>query len=285
MIQFEAGFLMIARILELRVNSLCLLCAMVAALLFPGGLKAANRSAQEVAKEIANPLTDMTYIPIQVNFDRDIGPFDGDRYTINIQPLTSFELNDDWNVISRTIVPIISQDDVSEKGSSESGLGDITQSFFLSPKLEAEGQWSWGLGPIVSLPTASRDELGVDHLTAGITAVAVQVKGPWTYGLLTSYSHSVNKGSNDPRVKSAYFQPFLDYTTETAITYELSSESTYDQDASEWSIPIIFTANKIFPVSNFMMAVGGGPRYWVTSPDSGPEGWGLNISVYFFLPK
>ena len=241
--------------------------------------------AQAMAEEVANPLTEVTFFPVRVNFDRDVGPLDGKQTAVNVQPLTSFDLNEDWNLLSRTIVPFIYEDDVLDERSSSSGLGDITQSFFLSPEVTSADAWAWGAGLIVSLPTASKDEFGVDHYTAGPTAIAVKETGPWVYGGLVSYSHSIERDDGDPKVDAFFVQPFVDYTTDNAVLYELTTEASFDREEDEWSIPLEFTVNKFFEVGNMVMAVGGGLRYWIESPDSGPEGWGVNISVYFFLPK
>lgn len=241
--------------------------------------------AQAMAEEVANPLTEVTFFPVRVNFDRDVGPLDGTLTTINLQPLTSFNLNENWNLLSRTIIPFVYEDDVLAEGSSSSGLGDITQSFFLSPEIASEDAWAWGVGAIVSLPTASKDEFGVDHFAAGPTAIAVKETGPWVFGGLVSYSRSIDRGDGDPKVDAFFVQPFVDYTTDNAVLFEPTTEATFDREEDEWSIPLEFTANKFFEVGNYVMAVGGGPRYWIESPDSGPEGWGVNFSVYFFLPN
>ena len=82
-----------------------------------------------------------------------------------------------------------------------------------------------------------------------------------------------------------FVQPFVDYTTDNAVLFELTTDASFDREEDEWSIPLEFTVNKFFEVGNYVMAVGGGPRYWIESPDSGPEGWGANFSVYFFLPN
>ncbi len=238
-----------------------------------------------MAEEVANPLTEVTFFPVRMNYARDVGPLDGTLTSINVQPLTSFNLNENWNLLSRTIIPFLYEDDVLADSSSSSGLGDITQSFFLSPEIASKDDWAWGVGAIVSLPTASKDEFGVDHFAAGPTAIAVKETGRWVFGGLVSYSRSIDRGDGDPKVDAFFVQPFVDYTTDNAVLFELTSEASFDREEDEWSIPLEFTVNKFFEVGNFVMAVGGGPRYWIESPDSGPEGWGVNFSVYFFLPN
>ena len=85
------------------------------------------------------------------------GAGDGERFTLNVQPVVPVTLNEDWNIISRTIVPIIHQDDVIA-GDSSSGLGDTTQSLFFSPKKPTSSGWIWGVGPALLLPTATEDD-------------------------------------------------------------------------------------------------------------------------------
>ena len=77
-------------------------------------------------------------------------------------------------MISRTIIPLIHQEDVAREGQDESGMGDILQSFFFSPSETPEGSWIWGVGPAISLPTATKDAFGVDSWALGPTAVALK---------------------------------------------------------------------------------------------------------------
>jgi hypothetical protein len=81
-------------------------------------------------------------VPLQLNWDGDIGPVDdGDRTQLNVQPVIPVSLNSQWNLISRTIVPVVHQSDVFPGAGSQTGLGDTGQSFFLSPKEPTDGGW------------------------------------------------------------------------------------------------------------------------------------------------
>ncbi len=102
---------------------------------------------EELAKKLSNPIASLISVPFQLNYDSDIGLNDnGDRYQLNIQPVIPISLNDDWNIISRTILPVVSQDDIFPGSGSQSGLGDVVQSVFLSPKQPTESGWIWGAG-------------------------------------------------------------------------------------------------------------------------------------------
>jgi hypothetical protein len=242
------------------------------------------QSNQEIAKEVANPLTSLTYLPLQLNYDSDIGPADdGERISLNIQPLTSFSIHDDWNIISRTIVPLVKQKDIFPGAGSQSGLGGVVQSVFFSPDQTTDG-WTWGAGPVLLLPTATDDLLGADQWGLGPTIVGVKVSGPWTYGVLANHIASFAGDDNKSDVSATFVQPFLDYTTSNGVTYELTSESTYDWKSDQWTVPVVATVNILTQVGNQLIMYGGGLRYWVKSTESDPEGWSFNLVLYLLFP-
>ncbi|MEJ2476259.1 MAG: hypothetical protein P8Y40_01930 [Desulfobacterales bacterium] len=241
---------------------------------------------EDLAMKLANPVANLISVPIQANYDKNIGPNDdGSVWRINIQPVIPFELNDDWNVITRTIVPLVDQSDIPVKGMSESGLGDITASQFFSPKAPTSGGWIWGVGPVWLLPTASDETLGSEKWGIGPTAVALKQVDGVTYGTLVNHIWSYAGDSDRSDVNATFLQPFVSLTTDSATTFGLNTEATYDWKAEKWSVPINLSVGQLVKVGKLPVSFTAGARYWAEAPEYGPEDWGLRLAVTVLLPK
>jgi hypothetical protein len=247
---------------------------------------AASESAEELAKKLSNPVASLISVPFQLNYDPNTGPQrGGERFTLNVQPVIPFSLNEDWNLISRTIVPIISQDNIARGSGSQSGVGDIVQSVFFSPARPTASGLIWGAGPVFLLPTATDDLLGADKWGLGPTGVVLKQAGPWTYGALANHIWSVSGNRNRADISSTFLQPFISYTTKDAWSYSLNFESTYDWKGEQWNLPLNGVISKVTRVGGQLVSFGGGVRYYLDSADTGPKGWGFRLVVTLLFPK
>jgi hypothetical protein len=246
--------------------------------------------AAELAKKLANPIAALISLPLQYNFDTDYGVNDdGTKQYINVQPVIPFSISENWNVISRTIIPLIDQQDIP-LGTDKSGLGDVVQSLFFSPK--APSRWGnviWGVGPVALIPTATDEVLGGEKWGAGPTAVALKQTGPWTVGFLGNHLWSFAGEDERSDVNATFLQPFMGYITKTKTTLSMNTETTYNWDAKDsdqaWSVPVNVLVAQMFKIGDQIMQFQIGPRYWIESPDAGPEGWGVRAQLTLLFPK
>jgi hypothetical protein len=242
------------------------------------------QAAAAIAQKLANPVASLISVPIQINYDDKYGLNEnGSVWRTNVQPVIPISLNDDWNMISRTIVPIVKQSDVPIPGLSESGIGDIVQSVFFSPKKPTDNDLIWGIGPVINIPTSTKETLGPEAWAAGPTGLVLKQSGPWTYGALANHLWSFAK-EDKTEINASFVQPFVSYITPKKLTYYVNTESTYNWDTKDWSVPINFGANQLMKVGNQIMQVGGGLRYWAESSEMGPKGWGVRANIIFVFP-
>ncbi|WP_333834986.1 transporter [Rubrimonas sp.] len=253
----------------------------------PAGPAAALASdAATLAKKLSNPIADLISLPIQFNFDRGMGPDgDGERYLTNIQPVIPVGISDDWNLISRTILPVVGLDGGALGGGSQFGLGDVTQSAFFSPKTAGPGGLIWGVGPVALFPAATDDALGGGKWAAGPTAVALVQRGPWTVGALANHLWSFAGDDSRTDVNASFVQPFVAHSWPTATTLTLNMEMTYDWRENQASPAVNLVASQILPIGAQLIQIGVGARYWLDGPDGGPEGFGARSQLTFLFPR
>jgi hypothetical protein len=241
--------------------------------------------AENLAKKLSNPIASLISVPFQYNYDRNIGPVeDGTQNYFRIQPVIPISLNADWNLISRTITPVMDQHDIFPGAGDQFGLNDTTESLFFSPKQPAGGWLIWGAGPVVYLPTGTDRLLSAERWGVGPTAVALTQSGPWTIGILANHIWSVGGDENGTDINSTFLQPFVSYTTKDAWTFSLNTESTYDWINEEWSVPVNAQVTKLFKLGDQPISMGPGVRYWADSPDSGAHSWGFRWTTTLLFP-
>lgn len=245
-----------------------------------------SASDAELAQDLANPIADLITLPIQMNYDQDIGPMDkGYKLQTNVQPVIPFNISRDWNLISRTIIPLIHQEDIFDGAGSQSGLGDTSLTLFFSPKEEGTGQLLWGLGPVLLLPTATETELGGEKWGTGPSGIALKEIGSWTMGALANHVWSFAGDSDRSDINNSFLQPFAAYTWPNAWTVSVQSETSYNWESESWSVPVNVAASKLVFIGKLPVSLQAGAGYWLESPESGPEGFRFRLQANFVLPK
>ena len=265
----------------LTVKRVMLICSLG---LFSSNVFSAD--SNDLAKDLSNPVANLVSVPFQFNFDDNIGADENtQRYQLNIQPVIPIELNQNWNLISRTILPVNYQTYDHSNKSDDWGTGDIVQSLFLSPSQTGANGITWGVGTAMLLPTASEKQLGADQYGLGPTAVILKQSAGWTFGALANHVWAVENHGDLEDVSSTFFQPFMSYTYPSSLTLTLNSETTYDWNSKKASIPINVTATKIVNLNGQLISIGGGARYWAHDTDASPKDFGVRLIASFIFPK
>jgi len=250
-----------------------------------GIIEPGENSTEELARAAQNPVASMISLPFQNNTNFNFGPESKTQNVLNIQPVLPFELNDDWNLITRTIVPVVSQPGFAPGQNRTDGVGDTIFTAFLSPK--NSGEWIWGVGPVVLIPTSSNERLGVGEWGGGLGVVALTMRGPWVVGALLN---NVWSSTNDSGVKVNFmtFQPFVNYNF-SGGWYATSSPligANWEADSgNKWLVPLGGGFGRIFKLGNQALNAQVQAFYNVESPDNiGPD-WTLRFQLQFLFPK
>ena len=246
----------------------------------PGG----GDNATELAKQTQNPLSDLISLPLQNNFNFNTGPMDGTQWILNVQPVAPFNVSEDWMVITRTILPVIVQDELFPGTGSKAGLGDLQFTPFLSPR--GDSPLIWGLGPVFQFPTATDDLLGRGKWSLGPSAVLLTMPGKWVIGVLAQNVWSVAGDSDRSDVDSFLLQYFVNYNFEAGWYVSSAPILTADWNAEgeQWTVPFGGGFGRVFNIGSQPVNAQVQAFYNVVSPDSGAD-WQLRFPFQFLCPK
>jgi len=238
----------------------------------------------DLAKATQNPLASMISLPFQNNTNFGIGPDDDVQNILNIQPVWPFSLSEDWNIITRTIIPVISQPGVAPGESRTNGLGDVTLTGWVSPK--NSGKWIWGVGGALVLPTATDDALGNDKWSVGPSVVVLTMPGKWVIGSLISNVWSVG-GSGNQDVNFFTWQYFINYNMDNGwyLTSAPIITANWEADSNNtWTVPFGGGIGKIFRIGKQPLNAQVSAYYNVEKPASGAD-WQLRLQLQMLFPK
>jgi hypothetical protein len=245
-----------------------------------------EQTESDLAKAAQNPIANLISLPLQNNTNFEFGPQEGTQNILNIQPVWPVSIGDDWNLITRTIFPVTSQPGMLPGQDRETGLGDTTFTGFLSPK--DSGKWTWGLGPVALIPTATNDRLGADKWGLGPSLVVLTMPGPWVVGSLFSNVWSVG-GSGAQEINLFTWQYFVNYNIPDSGGWYLSSApintANWKADSGEkWTIPVGGGVGKVFNIGKQPVNAQVQAFYNVEKPEFGPD-WQLRLQLQFLFPK
>ncbi len=278
------------KIMNLRIRKIEPLYMVIIGLIFLSGTVYSQEqtaektvSAQELAKKLANPVASLISVPFQNNTDFGIGDANGTRNTLNIQPVVPIKITEGINLITRYVVPVVSEYNITGGvGSEGTGLSDAVVSAFVSP---AESKIVWGVGPVFLLPIGTEEYLSTKKWGVGPTAVVLLQSHGWTFGGLANQIWSVAGDEDRSDVSQLFFQPFLTYNWSSGAGLGVNMELTENWEAET-------TVTYLNPIISAISSFGGqkvsfavGPRFNLTAPDGAKADLGVRAVVTMIFPK
>jgi len=247
-----------------------------------GNRNRSENNPAQLAKQLLNPVSSLARISLESNVDFGLAADrEGYRYIMNLEPVLPFVLGENWSLISRTRIQLAQQDGIIES-SVQSGLGDMLQSFFLSPR--NSGPVFWGAGAALLIPTATDTQLGTGKFGLGPAIAAGSHSGPWTYSVLARHISSVAGHCDRQDVSWTFIRPSVAFTTKSAWIFALDAESTYDWVNKQWSVPIHVEVSKILNVGRHPVSFGGALTCWAATPPGGPQACGVRFMITPLFP-
>ena len=246
--------------------------------------KPAADDAAAIAKKLANPIGALISLPFQNNMDIGIGDYNGSRNTLNIQPIVPFSLNEKYSLITRYIVPVIAQYDITGEDTRQSGLADALVSGWISNAVVKNG-FVWGVGAAFLIPTATDDLLGTKKFGAGPTVIVLQQKNGWTYGALLNQIWSVAGDADRSDVNQMYIQPFITHNWKSGSGLTVNSETTFNWEANTTNAYINIMAGGLTKFGKQLVQLQVGPRIQVAAPEGGKSPFGVRAALIFVFPK
>jgi hypothetical protein len=213
-------------------------------------------------------------------------PYGRTQNVLNIQPVIPFHLNEHWNLITRTILPVMSQPNPFRAGGRADGIGDLNPTFFFSPG--QKGVTAFGVGPSFFLPTANESLLGTGHWSVGPGLVVVSMPGPWVLGALFNNVWSVAGEKGRPRVNQMTFQPFVNYNLEKGwylISSPIITANWVLPRRDQWIIPCGGGMGRLFDVGALHVNAETQAFYDVATPTVNGPRWGIRLEVKFLFPE
>lgn len=222
---------------------------------------------EELQKKLANPVADMVSVPVQLTSTLKAGPLERPQHVLNIQPVYPVRISDNWRLINRLIVPVVSSPALAPSQDRVNGLGDITYEGFFSPA-KPSGTAIWGVGPILQLRTATDDRLGSGKWAAGPAALVLAQPGRWSVGALVTQLWSFAGDEARAKVNQMQLQPIVSYRLSPVHTIGYLGTITANWEESRssqrWTVPVGLTYSTLVKPAhgapiNFVLGAGSQP--------------------------
>ena len=245
----------------------------------------------DLRSAVQNPISSLISLPFKFTFD--YGADNGEASFLSIQPVVPVTVGD-WNLVNRVIVPLIDTPGQVTglpgipnpiQGDGATGLGDINYSLFLSPV--KTNKVIWGVGPSITMPTATDDQLGSKKWSAGPTAVFLAQPKWGSMGVLLRQLWSFAGDSGRRHVNQTVVEPFVNYNLDKGwfLISDMVLTANWNANAdNRWTVPVGGGIGRVFKVGNQAINSRLEAYYNVVRPDGAPD-WQISFTWQFLFPK
>jgi hypothetical protein len=237
-----------------------------------------------LAKAAQNPIANLISFPLQNNTAFGIRPYERAQNVLNIQPVIPFHISEKWNLITRTILPVVWQPN-GQPTQGWFGFGDLNPSLFLSPA--KPGKLIWGVGPAFVFPTATAEQLGQGKFSLGPSVVVLSTPGHWVLGALVNNVWSVAGPHERAVVNQMLLQWFVNYNMKKGWYLTTSPIITADWRAPSGNqavVPFGGGVGRIMKIG-FQPVNITGQFYGNAVHPAGASPWGMRLQIQFLFPK
>jgi hypothetical protein len=240
-------------------------------------------SAEELAKKLSNPVASLISVPLQNNTDYGIGPHNGSKNTLNIQPVIPIQVSPKINLIARIILPVINQRDVSGDNRNEDGLSDVTATAFFAPS--EMKSLIWAVGPAFLIPTGTNGHLTTKKWGVGPSALVLKQAKGFTVGFLVNQIWSFAGSEERPDVNQMFLQPFLVHNWKSGAGLGINAEITENWEAGNGIAFINPTVSGVTKLGKQTVSLAVGPRIPVSGPAASEPDFGFRAVLTLVFPK
>jgi len=238
----------------------------------------------DLAKASQNPLADLISVPFQSNINLGQGPFDRTSNVMNIQPVVPIKLTPQWNLVTRTIIPVVSRAHVESSDGTTSGLGDINPTAWFTPA--KPGKIIWGVGGTIELPTATDSRLGAGKWSAGPSIVVLAMPGKWVLGGLAAQTWSFAGDDSRADVSRFFTQVFVNYNLSCGwfLTSAPIIFANWNATGEKWTVPVGAGFGRVMKVGKQPINWSVHAYYNAVKPEFAAD-WQLRLQLALLFPK
>ena len=262
----------------------------------------AEKSMEELSKEISNPLAQIWNLSFQNNYTTIKGDaVDGSEHinTTLFQPVLPIPLDDKWMFFARPVITYIDAPtgvaiDVSNPnnpvahGSNKHGdLGDTILPVGVG--IVRKKGFSWGAGATFIFPTSQHDLVASHQYQAGPTALALWANDDWTIGAHAQHWWGVKKeGGYDDKEYANHtdVQYFVIYNLPHAWQLRASPHITYNWNAShknKLTLPLAFGVGKMVKIGPMPVMLMAEYQKSIVSPDRAGNDSTIMLQANFII--